>query len=122
MPGIGALPHLAWKLWEGDADRAALGLATQLSLNPALRAGLEDRKGALRPGMDADLVVLDPHGPLRPLRSSHSDAPEAFPGFTSSLDFRHVLLRGEPRVRNGQLLEPQNPSGRPLQSCPTTLI
>jgi dihydropyrimidinase len=121
LPGIGALPHLAWKLWEDDPDRAALGLATQVSLNPALRAGVEDRKGALHPGMDADLVVLDPQGPVRPLRSSHSDAHEAYPGFTTSLAFRHVLLRGEPRVRDGQLLEPQNPSGRPLQSCPSTL-
>lgn len=122
IPSLGALPHLAWQLWADDADRAALGLATQVSLNPALRAGVGDRKGALRPGLDADLVVLDPHGPLRPLRSSYSDAPEAFPGFTSSLTFRHVLLRGEPRVREGQLIEPQKPAGRPLQSCPSTLI
>jgi dihydropyrimidinase len=121
MPGLGSLPHLAWKLWEDDPDRAALGLATHVSLNPALRAGVGDRKGALRPGLDADIVVLDPHGPERPLRSTHADAYETFPDFTSSLAFRHVLLRGEAQVRDGQLLQPEKPAGRPLQSNPSTL-
>jgi hypothetical protein len=45
LPGIGALPHLAWQLWEDDADRAAFGLATHLALNPARRAA-----PALHPG------------------------------------------------------------------------
>lgn len=118
MPGLGSLPHVTWKIWEDDPDRAAIGLSIQVSLNPALRAGIGDRKGALRPGMDADIVVLDPNGPERPLRSTPSDAPEAYPGFTSALAFRHVLLRGETRVRDGQLLQAQNPAGRPLQPCP----
>jgi dihydropyrimidinase len=121
LPGLGALPHLAWKLWEDDPDRAALALATHLSQNPALRAGLGDRKGALRPGLDADLVVLDAKCPEQPLRSSPSDAPEAFPGFTTKLSFRHVLLRGETRVLDGRLTEAQA-AGRLLQPCPSTLL
>ena len=115
LTGIGALPHVSWKIWEDDPDRAALGLATQLSLNPARRAGVQDRKGALGPGMDADIVVLDPAGPERPLRSTLVPAYESFPGFQSSLAFRHVLLRGEPRVEHGRLLEPDQPHGLPLQ-------
>ena len=115
LPGIGALPHLAWQLWADDPDRAALNLATHLSLNPARRAGIQDRKGQLKPGMDADLVVLDTRGPLRPVVSTLSDSHEAFPGHTSRLSFRHVLLRGEPRVRDGALLRGLPPMGRPLQ-------
>ncbi|MDP1831824.1 MAG: amidohydrolase family protein [Geothrix sp.] len=122
MPGLGSLPHIAWKLWEDDPDRAALGLATHVSLNPALRAGVGHRKGALRPGMDADLVVLDPQGPERPLRSTSANAHEAYAGFTSTLAFRHVLLRGEPRVRDGQLTQAQVPAGRPLQACPSDFL
>lgn len=118
LPGLGSLPHAAWRIWADDPDRAALGLATHVSLNPALRAGVGDRKGALRPGMDADLVVLDPGGPERPLRSTASDAHEAFAGFSSTLAFRHVLLRGEPRVRDGRLIAPHEPLGRPLQPAP----
>jgi dihydropyrimidinase len=121
MPGLGSLAHVTWKIWEDDPDRAALGLSTHISLNPALKAGMGDRKGALRPGMDADIVILDPKGPERPLRSTFSDAYEAFPGIRSSLAFRHVLLRGEPRVRDGQLTEAANPTGRPLQPSPSTL-
>jgi dihydropyrimidinase len=121
LPGIGALPHLAWKLWEDDPDRAALSLATHLSLNPARRAGIQDRKGQLKPGLDADLVVMDCRGPQRPLLSTLSDSHEAFPGQTSPLAFRHVLLRGEPRVRDGVLLPGTKPSGRPLQPDVATL-
>ena len=115
LPGIGALPHLAWQLWADDPDRAALNLATHLSLNPARRAGIQDRKGQLKPGLDADIVVLDTRGPLRPVVSTLSDCHEAFPGCTSRLAFRHVLLRGEPRVRDGILLRGVPPMGLPLQ-------
>jgi dihydropyrimidinase len=121
LPGIGALPHLTWKLWADDPDRAALGLAAQLSLNPARRAGLEARKGALKPGLDADIVVLDPAGPERPVASTLVPSFEAFPGFTTRLAFRHVLLRGEPRVRDGQLLDPAHPHGEPLQPAAETI-
>jgi dihydropyrimidinase len=121
LPGIGALPHLAWQLWEDDADRAAFGLATHLALNPARRAGVQDRKGALCPGLDADIAVLDPAGPEQPLRSTLVPAFEAFPGFSSRLRFRHVLLRGDPRVEDGRLLEPDRPQGLPLQPSTATL-
>jgi len=121
LPGLGALPHVAWKLWADDPDRAALGLAAHLALNPARRAGLQERKGALRPGLDADIVVLDPAGSDLPVRSTLVPAFEAFPRVHSKLSFRHVLLRGEPRVRDGQLLEPERPLGVPLQPAVASL-
>jgi dihydropyrimidinase len=121
LPGLGSLPHAAWKLWAGDADRAALALAEQLSRNPARRAGLAARKGALQPGLDADLVVLDPAGPEQALRSTLVPAHEAYPGFSSTLAFRHVLLRGEPRVRDGALIQPDRPQGLPLQPSIATV-
>jgi len=121
LPGLGALPHLAWRIWEDDPDRAALALATHLALNPARRAGVQDRKGALRPGLDGDIVVLDPLGPERPVHSTLVPAFEAFPGFTTRLAFRQVLLRGEPRLRDGLLAEPDRLDGIPLQPSPATL-
>jgi dihydropyrimidinase len=120
LAGIGALPQVSWKIWEDDPDRAALGLATHLALNPARRAGLQQCKGALRPGLDADIVVLDPSGPEVPLRSTLVPAFESFP-FRSQLAFRHVLLRGEPRVEQGRLLGPDQPLGLPLQPSTASL-
>lgn len=115
LAGIGALPHLAWRLWEQDPERAALELALRLSLNPSRRAGIADRKGDLLPGRDADLVLLSPTGPEQPLRSSLSDSHETYPGFTSSLAIREVLLRGETVAREGTLLAGGAFRGRPLQ-------
>ena len=118
VAGLGALAHLAWKLWEDAPDRAALELALRLSENPAARLGLSARKGALREGLDADVVVLDPQGPERPVRSSEEDAPETYPGFASRLAFRHVFLRGIPVVDDGRLAGAGRPQGRPLQAAP----
>lgn len=115
LPGIGALPHLAWRLWGEDPDRAALELALRLSLNPARCAGIEDRKGDLRPGLDADLVLLDPAGPERAVRSSLSDCHEAYPGFTTRLALREVLLRGRTVARDGALAPDGAFAGRALQ-------
>lgn len=115
LVGIGALPHLAWKLWEFDPDEAARELALRLSRNPAVRLGYGNRKGSLMPGFDADLAILDPKGPYRPLRSSLADVFETYPDFSSSLTFRHVLLRGACAVEDGQLTDPAHPTGRPLQ-------
>lgn len=115
LGGLGALAHLTWKLWEGDPDRAAQELALRLALNPAARLGMSHRKGALLPGLDADVVILDPKGPEQPIRSSLSDTFETYPGFTSNLTFRHVFLRGEPVVEEGELTHAERPLGLGLQ-------
>lgn len=115
LGGLGALAHLAWKLWEDDPDRAAQELALRLALNPAARLGMSQRKGALRVGLDADLVILDPMGPKQPIRSSFADTYETYPGFTSTLAFRQVFLRGESVVEKGQLTHADRPRGLALQ-------
>ena len=115
LAGLGALPHLVWKLWEQDPDRAARELALRLSRNPAARLGMGDRKGSLRPGLDADIAVLDPLGPLRPIRSTLADAFETYPEFTTPLSFRQVLLRGTLLVEQDHLVAPDDLPGRALQ-------
>ncbi|MBL0211120.1 MAG: amidohydrolase family protein [Holophagaceae bacterium] len=115
LGGLGALAHLAWKLWEDEPDRAAQELALRLALNPAARLGMSHRKGSLHVGLDADVVILDPKGPERPIRSSSADTFEAYPGFTSTLAFRHVFLRGESLVEGGELTHADRPLGQALQ-------
>jgi dihydropyrimidinase len=115
LAGLGGLAHLTWRLWEDDPDRAAQELALHLALNPAARLGMSHRKGALRPGLDADVVILDPNGPEQPIRSSLVETYETYPDFTSALAFRHVFLRGEPVVEDGQLIHTGRPLGMALQ-------
>jgi dihydropyrimidinase len=112
LPGLGGLLHHAWRLWADDPDRAAAEVSLRLSRNPAFRLGLEGRKGALREGLDADVVVLDPGGPARAVRATESDAYDPFPGFTSTLALRHVLVHGEPVVRDGELVDPNARRGQ----------
>jgi len=112
LPGLGGLLHHVWRLFADDPDRAAAEISLRLSKNPALRLGLEGRKGALREGLDADVVVLDPNGPGRAVRATESDAYDAFPGFTSTLALRHVLVHGEPVVRDGDLVDAEARRGQ----------
>lgn len=106
LPGIGALPHLVWKLWEDDPDRAALEVALRLSENPARLAGLEHRKGRVRVGLDADLVILEPVKGGLPIQSSLSDCHEVYPGLERTVSIRQVLQRGHGIVEGGRLLAP----------------
>ncbi len=101
LPGLGSLVPLAWKLFEEAPDRAALSVARLLSETPARILGLQHRKGRLEPGLDADMVVLDPRGPRRPLKSSLAEVHEPYPGFTTRLQARHVLMAGQVQVRDG---------------------
>jgi dihydropyrimidinase len=112
LPGLGGLLHHAWRLWADDPDRAAAEVSLRLSRTPALRLGLGGRKGALREGLDADVVVLDPNGPARAVRATESDAYDPFPGFTSTLALRHVLVHGEPVVKDGDLVDAAARRGR----------
>lgn len=63
--GIASLQLLLPAVWSALKDPREdypLRIASLLSRNPARLAGLADRKGAIAPGMDADLVIFDPDG------------------------------------------------------------
>lgn len=114
IAGIGALPHLVFKIFAGRSREPMLEMVKHLSTNPAKLLGAHPRKGAIQPGADADLTLLRVGDVDRPVRSSLSDVHESYPGMTSRLEVGHVLLRGEVVVRNGSLVKPDVRSGRPL--------
>jgi len=114
LPGLGALVPLLFELLVGGHGMPLGELALRLAANPAKLLGVYPRKGAIRVGADADLVVIDPHGLARPIVSTLRDCPDPWAGRTTTLGVRHVLLRGQTVVRAGSLLAAGHPSGMDL--------
>ncbi len=114
VAGVGALVPMLFELLV-TRQRLGLGeLATRLAANPAKLLGIYPRKGAIAVGSDADLAVVDPAGPQRPVVSTLADAYETYPGRTTTWDVRRVLLRGETVIVDGALAEPGHPTGHLL--------
>lgn len=107
----------ALRLLTGGAPGGGpLGLAEALakcSLGPARllqeRVPAMRRKGRLRPGMDADLVVFDPTAITDRASYRHSTRPSA--------GIRHVLVNGAFVVRDGGIVADARP-GRPVRAEP----
>ena len=111
IAGIGALPHLAYALLQPLGDDALVQLAQRLATVPAKAFRLYLRKGAIKVGSDADLSIVNIHGKPRAIQSSLADAYETYPGRTTTLDFKYVLVRGEVVVSNNQLIDGCLPRG-----------
>ena len=85
-----------------------------MSANPARVGGVFPKKGSIRPGADADIVIVNFDAPDRPVRSTLADAWETWPGVTTRLSIDHVLLRGIERVKDNALSDPDHPAGECL--------
>lgn len=71
---------------------------------PADLAGLRESKGAIAPGFDADLVVVDPHRKtvVRPTAMRSRQRHGAMEGKTFGFAIRDVFLRGGAVLRDGK--------------------
>src|SRR5262249_29182004 len=65
VPGVGMLLPLLCTFGVAAGRIAPTPLVQPCAQNPARAFGVFPRKGALRPGSDADLVLVDPHTPRR---------------------------------------------------------
>ncbi len=97
-----------------EGRRRGLGydqIAMLTSWNPARRFGLT-KKGALAPGYDADIALIDPNSPWT-IRADDSLSAQEFTPFEGmTIDARvvHTFLRGQQIVDDGTLVG--EPSGR----------
>jgi dihydropyrimidinase len=99
MVTYGVMPgHLSWP-----------DLVRVMSANPARIFRLDHRKGALRPGLDADIVIYDPEG-----EDVITDGEQAtIGGFTPYRGMevigrvRDTIVRGQVVVRDGELVGPR---------------
>jgi dihydropyrimidinase len=101
IAGIGALPRLVFALERERPERAFTEMSLRLAENPARLAGIEGSKGALAPGLDADLAVFEIADQKEPIVSASAGSPETYPDFHSRLRLRHLFLRGRQLIADG---------------------
>ena len=95
-------------------SRAFAEMSLRLAENPARLAGIEGRKGALAPGLDADLAVFEIADEEEPIVSASAGSPETYPGFSSRLRLRHLFLRGRQLITDGVWSGAEAAAGRCL--------
>jgi dihydropyrimidinase len=104
-PGLETLVPLVYS--EGVVKRGLplTWMARVLAENPARMFGLSPRKGAIRPGADADLLIWDPTGEgTITVKDHHGIAGwTLYEGYKTHGRPWMTLLRGETLLENGQL-------------------
>jgi dihydropyrimidinase len=106
LPGLETLLPL---MYTHSVDKARLpltGLVKLLCANPARIFGLDDRKGDIRAGLDADLVIYDPK-PRTHLKADHLHNIAGYSPYEGRRlrgAVRTVLCRGERVIENRQFV------------------
>jgi dihydropyrimidinase len=101
-PGIETLLTIAYSEGVAKGRLSLERMADLISTSPARLFGLE-RKGAIAPGMDADLVLFDPSA-RRTLRAAdlhHTSDYTPYEGLEVTGAVRSVFVRGRPVIRDG---------------------
>jgi allantoinase len=97
--GIGSLQLRLPATWTGAVARGAglIDMAVWLAEAPAKLAGIDDRKGSIAVGRDADFVVWDPDGSIevRGDRLEHRHPITPYQGMSLRGQVRATILRGE---------------------------
>jgi dihydropyrimidinase len=113
LPGVETRGELMFSYGVARRKISAAQMCRALSENPARLYGLYPRKGVLRPGSDADIVVYDP-GASHVIRAEDCVANvdyNPYEGFVTAGGIRQVWLRGALSVEDGRVLA-EAPAGR----------
>ena len=89
-------------------------IVSLLCENPAKAMGMGDRKGAIAPGFDADLAIVDLGGMTRVSNSNvvSSAKYSIYDGWNLNGKVVHTLVRGRPVLRDSQLVDDAVGTGR----------
>jgi dihydropyrimidinase len=113
LPGVETRGELIYSYGVAK-KRISLGrMCKALCENPARLYGLFPRKGILRPGSDADIVVYDP-GDSHMICAADCVANvdyNPYEGFVTAGGIRQVWLRGDLAVEDGKVLD-ETPQGK----------
>jgi allantoinase len=114
--GVASLQLSLPAVWTAARERGftVTDLAAWMCEGPAHLAGVEDRKGRIAPGYDADLVVWDPDAKFRvdPEKLHHRHPLTPYAGRTLAGVVRRTILRGETIYDEGAF--PSVRTGRPI--------
>jgi allantoinase len=114
--GIASLQLGAAAVWRNARERGytPAHLAAWMAAAPARLAGLQTRKGAIAPGMDADLAVFDPDSEflVEPGRLFHRHPLSPYVGSVLPGVVTQTWLRGARAFDRGEIVGP--PRGRTL--------
>ena len=113
LPGVETRGELMYSYGVAKRKLNAAQLCRVLCENPARLYGLYPRKGLLRRGSDADIVVYDPKA-SHVIRADDCVANvdyNPYEGFVTSGGIRQVWLRGRLAVEDGKVLD-QAPQGK----------
>jgi dihydropyrimidinase len=101
-PGIETLLGLTYSAGVGGGHLSLERLVDVLATTPARLFGMST-KGAVEPGRDADLVLLDPNASrtIRQADLHHTSDFTPYEGIAVRGAVRAVLVRGEPVIRDG---------------------
>ena len=113
LPGVETRGELIYTAGVAKKQITVGQMCRLLSENPARLYGLFPRKGILRPGSDADIVVYDPkaHHVLRGDDMIGKAGYCPYEGFVTTGSIAQVWLRGKLAIRDGQVLM-ETPEGR----------
>ena len=104
--GIASLQLSLRAVWTGAARRgySMADVSRWTATAPARLAGLEACKGAIRPGLDADLVFFDDENttPVDPAALYHRHPVTPYAGMCLRGAVKRTFLRGETVCRDGQ--------------------
>lgn len=113
LPGVETRGELIYSYGVAKKRITAAKMCKALCENPARLYGLFPRKGTLKPGSDADIVVYDP-GASHVIRADDCVANvdyTPYEGFVTAGGIRQVWLRGGLAVENGKVLA-ETPQGQ----------
>jgi len=106
IPGVETLFPLLYTCGVVPGRISKERLVELLAATPAVRLGLDERKGVVRRGADADVVIWNPNATWRVQASlMHGNADwSPYEGMDISGKVEHVFLRGQPLVTDGEFV------------------
>ncbi|HOJ37026.1 MAG TPA: amidohydrolase family protein [Ignavibacteriales bacterium] len=92
LPGIGALPHVVFNLFDDFSHNNLLKIYRLLCENPAKVTGIYPKKGKIEIGSDASFVCFKvfKHNTVK-IRSTYQDCYDPYENFSSKLKINFVI-------------------------------